>query len=473
MKRPIVSRRAMLRGAGGVAIGLPWLAATSETARAQTAPLPRLVVFSVGHSVDVTRGQNSWLPGASWDALSPVLEPLVPLRDRLLLLSGIDNLVSSSGIVPSNGHNFSSRSLLTAMPTRECLDGAGNLLQSRPQCQPNSAAGGPSFEHLVGNLMRSDVLGLRVGERPGEHARSFRMDGTLDEGQASPAVAFDRTFAGRPTGGGQPGTVGTPAEQLRARRGSVLDAVREQFRVLTARLGAEDRARLDRHANHIRELETRLVMTTKIVCENPRLNAPLPLPTGPYAFEQSEGRSDDAIAAAHVDLIATSLACQATRVAHLHMANKENNTFAFLNGGRDLITDNWHGIVHMEGGGDQDRLVPMRWYSKLFGDLLNRLAGTPEGPGTLLDNTVVLFISSLRTNLHGTNDLPIILAGNAAGRLRTGRHIRYTPARTTGDLFTTLLGVLGLPTTTPFGWNRGTAPGGRPFYSGLLTGWAG
>jgi len=147
MKRAI-SRRAILRGAGGVALGLPLLDAMGGRALAQVQPPKRLVVVSVGHSVDVTRGVESWLPKGDFTLLSPILAPLIPHQARLLVLAGIDNTLSSSGIVPSNGHNYSSRSLLTGMPTKQALDPLGNLLANRPECTPASAAGGPSIEYV-------------------------------------------------------------------------------------------------------------------------------------------------------------------------------------------------------------------------------------------------------------------------------------------------------------------------------------
>lgn len=456
MKRSC-SRRAILRGAGGAALGLPLL---ELTAGAQLQPPKRFLLVSVGHSVDVTRGVDSWLPRGDWAQLSPILAPLIPLRDKLLVISGIDNLLCSSGLVPTNGHNYSSRSLLTCMPTKESLDAAGNLLPARPECKPGSLAGGPSFEYVLASAWKDQVLNLRVGERPGEHVRSYRMDGTLDEGIPNPRLAFDRLFAGKPTG------TATPEERLRGKRASILDAVRANFDRAVAGAGADDRMRLQRHADHVRQFELTLDSTTRIVCQSPQLVPPRPLPA---AFEQGEGRFDDAIAAAQIELVTTAFACQAARVAHLHFSNIQVNTFPFLAGGQDFITGGWHGVVHLDRGTDEQRLRPMQWYMQVFGDLLNRLARTPEGAGNLLDNTLVLWISSLRQSSHGTTDLPVLLAGNLGGKLKTGRHLHFAPARTTGDLFTTLLNLLDVPAAS-FGWNRGATDKGRPWNGGPLPG---
>jgi hypothetical protein len=290
------------------------------------------------------------------------------------------------------------------------------------------------------------------------------MDGSLDLGLSSPVAAFDRLFAG----GGAASTSSTaPADRLRSKRRSILDAVKASFDRTLPRLGADDRNRLQHHADQIRELELGLDKTATMMCDNPRLNPPQPLPA---RFEDSEGRYDDIIAAAHIGLIATAFSCQATRVAHLHFSNIQNNTFPWLNDGEDFITGGWHTVVHNDTGTDDQRLRTMKWYTQVLADLLTRLSTTPEGPGTLLDNTVVLFLSSLRQSYHGTTDLPILLAGNLAGSLRTGRHIRYGH-RTTGDLFTTLLNALDVPATS-FGWNAGSTADGRSFNNGPFLDWS-
>lgn len=455
------NRRAFLKGAGGVSVGLPLLE-WGASARAQTAPT-RVVFVTVGHSFEVSRGVDSWLPKGDWAALSPLLEPLAAHKDRLLLLSGIDNMVSTAQMVPSNGHNFTSRSFLTYMPSRTALDASGNLLPSPPECAASTLAGGPSIDYVLADALKVENLNLRVGDYPVEHCRSYRVDGTLDAGNPSPQGAFERLF-----GASAPAMSLTPEQRLRQRRGSVLDAVKTNFDSTLARVGRDDRVRLERHASHIRQLEEKLARTTQLVCAQPKLTITKPLPSNFNA--SAEGKFDDVVAAAHIDLVATAFACQATRVAHIHFSNYHAATFPFLNGGLDYIVAGWHATVHLDAGTDEQRLKAMRWFPQVVADLLTRLQGTPEGAGTLLDNTLVVFMSSLRQG-HATDDLPVLLAGNLAGALRTGRHVHYAPARTTGDLFTTLLQTMGVPAKS-FGWDRGVAKNGRPFNSGPLPSWA-
>jgi hypothetical protein len=258
----------------------------------------------------------------------------------------------------------------------------------------------------------------------------------------------------------------SPADKLKTKRKSILDSVRSSFDKVSTRMGSADKARLQAHADQIRQFELSLDTVVKQTCSSPKLN-----PTGvmPANFEQGEGRSDDVIAGTHIDLIATALACQSARVATLHFSNIQNNTFPFLNGGKDFVTGGWHPVVHGDSGTDDQRTRAMAWYLKVFGDLVTKLTNTPEGTGNLMDNTVVMFTSSLRQSYHGTTDLPVLLAGNLGGKIKTGRMIKYTN-KTTGDLFTTLLNLFDVPATS-FGWNKGSA-GGRPFNNGPLPSWA-
>ena len=471
-----LSRRAILRGAGGAALGLPLLELTAGRANAGVTSPKRLIIVSVGHSVDVRKGVDSWTPQGDWARLSPVLEPLIPHRDKLLLVNGVDNMLMKPMLVPTLGHDYCARTLLTCMPTKPALDAAGNLIPNPPACGPSTPAGGPSIEFVLANAWKEEVLNLRVGEGSGSHKRSYRMDGTLDDGIPNPMVAFDRLFRGR-TGGPM---LTTPAEQLRAKRPSVLDAVGGNFRQVLAKVGAEDRRRLDRHSQHIREFEMGLQRTVRTVCENPQLQLARPLPTVESAFTQPEGRSDDVIAAAQIELIVAAMACQATRVAHLHFSTFNGNTFPWLNGGRDLVSEGWHGIVHIAGGTDDQRLRGMQWYMKVFGDLLTRLEGTPELGGSLLDNTMVLWISNLKMHFHSIDSLPIIIAGNLGGKIRTGRTVSYSTTRTgpgtlgggasLGDLYTTILNYMDVPATS-FGWNKGAGEYGRKYNNGPLAGW--
>lgn len=468
MKINQMNRRALLRGAGGVTIGLPWLELTAGTAHAQAAP-KRLIIVSVGHSVDVKRSTNSWLPpGTDLSQMSPILEPLAPHKSKICVVSNLHNTVGQMKAIPTNGHNYPSRSFLSCMPPKDAIEANGELKAAPPECKLFSVAGGPSLEYFVANQWKVDALNLRIGEPPGEHNRSFRMDSTGDSGQPNPQIAFDRLFKAKPA---TPGML-TAEERLRSKRVSILDAVKDSYVKVQTKVGAEDKARLQRHLEHIRMFETNISRVVKIVCDNPTLTItkPLPAPSVVNGFERPDGIFDDAIAAAQIDVAVTALACQATRVAHLHFSNFQLNRFPWLNNGEDLITAGWHAVVHMEKGNDDQRLIAMRWYMQVLGDLLTRLNDTKEGDGSLLDSTMVLWISSLRDGGHGVSDLPVLLAGGPKTKLKGGQHLKLTTGRSLADLYVAMMNMLDIPVTT-FGWNKGVnAATGRAYFGGPLTG---
>jgi hypothetical protein len=153
------------------------------------------------------------------------------------------------------------------------------------------------------------------------------------------------------------------------------------------------------------------------------------------------------------------------------MRTIQTNTFPWLNGGEPYIPANFHAVVHHDEGTPEQRRNILRWHSGALSSLVDEIAATPDGPdGTLLDNTLVIWVSSLRHSPHSTDDLPVLLVGDLQGTLRSGRRVDYEPSggRSLGDLWTTVLNAMGAPDTA-FGWNTGTGHRDRPLNSGPLT----
>lgn len=504
-KRQRYGRRSFLKGAAGGAagalLGLPLLESVVGEKRAWAAPGDgprRLLIFSVGHSVDVAGSGDTvnWqCPGANGAALttmSPMCEPLAPYASKVLQLIGIDNIMAQSCY--SNGHNASSRTLLSYQPHHAAaFNGDGSLVPSEQQTDANELSWigdnppasypiGPSIHRWLADQMGVVALDQRCGEPNGEHARTFYAS-TNGSGQQiiqygdeepNPQAAFDDLFAGFTGGGPSPSL--TPLERLRAKRGSVLDHVIGRFDSLIGQVGAADKLRLERHADHMRAIEQKIEQVVEVVCETPTLST-AGLPSN---FEDGNGRFDDLIVDAQMDLIATAFACQATPIAHLHMSNMQGNKFPFLNGGVDMFDNEgngtWHGAVHHDDGegaaAQNRRLVAMRWYPKLVADMVAKLEAIPDGDnGTVMDNTIIVFISSLRLSWHSTEELPCLIVGDLGGKLNSGRKLIFNGSRTLGDLWTTVANLM-LMDNLNNGW------GGAPvshfgFNTGVFTGWGG
>jgi hypothetical protein len=500
-----LGRRAFLSGAGGTLVGLPLLEATSpKTGAAQGPTAPkRLVILSMGHSMDVegSRDEVHFVPeqsGGVLTAVSPILEPLTPHMDKVSFLSGLDNLVSMG--LASNGHNGSGRTVLSYTPhIGAAFESDGSLSPDQDnnpigqvhEDPPTMYTTGPSIHFDLGSRMGATPLALRVGGDHGEHARDFYLStdsngDTIvqrDPGEPNPSVAFDNLFG---NAGGEVAEP-SPRERLRAKRGSVLDSVLSDFGRAMGEVGSVDRQRLERHADHIRQVERSIQATAQIVCDNPALNLPAGMPDN---FNDGDGRFDDLIAAAQFDLISTVLACQASPLVHLHFSNIQTNKFPFLNGGVDMFESgdeavNWHAAVHHDDGESPEssarRLTAMTWYAQLLADLIDRLQSVPEGEGTLMDSTLIVWVSSLRYSSHATESLPVVLAGDLGGALNGGRFLDYAShgsGGTVGDLWASV-GNIMLMDDLSNGWSdaplsgfglEGTHKDGRSFQNGPLPG---
>lgn len=467
VNRRAFGRRRFLIGASaaGAGLTLPWLETFSGRGQAQTVTPPlRFVLVSAGHSFHSTGADPDWIPTTAGALTLPtMLAPLAPFRNRITTVRGIDNLVTR--LVSSNGHNASSRTLMTCMPHAEGIAADGSFRADAPALNHASTAGGPSIEYAMASALGGAPVVLRVGGRNLEHRRTFRGDATDDYGEPNPVRAFERIF------GAPMAPELTPLERLARRRATILGTVAETHRTLASRLSAADRTRLESHAALIESVVADIGRTVEIVCDDPALARDPGYPSAASAFENPDGRDDLAIARTQNNLVAAALACTTARVVSLHYSNIETNRFPWLNGGVDYLTAGWHAVTHRDAGTDEQRMRIMSWYFEIVADLLGKLADVADGEGrTLLDNTIVLFTTSLGNHWHGTDDIPVVIASDPAGYFRTERHFAYTGGarRSLADLWVTVLNAMGVPATT-FGWNRGVDPNeSRAFNRGPL-----
>lgn len=423
-----ISRRTVLRGAGGLAFTLPFL--ESLDARAQAAPPKRFVAMSFPNGVFTSQ----WFPtaGASETdfTLAASHAALEPLKPHCLWLSGVDLAVAVLG--PGEQHQRGMGALLTGAQL-----GQGNFVGN-----DGSMAGwalGPSVDQVLvgqvgsGSRAASLQLGVKTSKRDVSGVLSYAAANQPLLPQNDPVQIFHTLFM-------DSGTDPTSLAAIRLRRKSVLDAVLAQFNALSAKVPASERARLDEHATRVRELEL-------------RVTAP---PTGPQSCStavappsRADGYESEAAmpeaARLEVDLLALAFSCDLTRVATLAVADAQDHlAMPFLNIASDL-----HNISHY---GDTDPLRAQlatrdAWVVGRFAALLTALQGLPEGGGTVLDNTLVLLGSELsRGNLHSHQNMPFVLAGHATG-WRMGRFLQYT-AQPHNDLLVSILRGFGGSQTT-------------------------
>ena len=439
-----LSRRTLLRGAG-VALALPALESMHpRSARAAVAAPKRFVSMFTANGTLYPK----WVPtGTETDfTLSPILAPLEPHHTDLVVVSG---LYQQGG--GGDGHQNGMGGMLT-----------GQSLNPGPfQGGANSGsagwANGPSVDQKIasviggGTKLRSLELGVQVGSADDWGRMVYQGPNQPLTPEDNPTLAYGRLF-------GAAGTTPEAFARLRARRKSVLDAVNAQFRSVSARVGAGDRARLDEHATALRDIETRLDAQARPseACTNPAAPAPV------------SGLNDNdrfpTIGKLQMDILALALTCDLTRVASLQWSRSVSMTrFTWLT---PAITDGHHDLSH-RGDDDapaQDKLLRINtWYASQLAYLLGKLASAQETDGSrLLDSTLLLWSNELgKGNAHSRQLAPYVLAGKAGGALKTGRFLSYTGDLPHNNLLVSLLQAMDVP-VTKFGkeeWCTGALTG--------------
>lgn len=434
MKPFRLSRRAVLRGAGGITVALPLLdlmRPAGRLARAATPPLKRFLVF---FSPDGSIHEN-WVPTGTETAftLSRILAPLEPNKDKLVIVNGVENKVGGYSAKPGDDHMKGMGSMLTGMGLLPgtTQGGAGD---------PAGLAGGISVDQTIAAAIGVDTKfrSLELGIQAGSAGTVWGYSNYSGPGQAlplenNPSAVFNRVFA--PQAGGA-----AAINKLRAERKSVLDAVIESYTKLGPRLGADDKAKLDAHVTHVRDLEKRLTAAGP-TCT---------IPAAPGTLDHKANANFPAVGKLQMDLMVLALACDLTRVGTLQWEQSVGNVrFSWVD---PAITRGHHDLSH---DGDTvaetiEQLTKINvWYAQQFNYLLDALKNTKEGDGsTMLDNTLVLWVNELaRGNAHSHDKMPYVLAGGAGGALRTGRFLTYkgTPHN---NLLVSCMNLMGVPGTT-------------------------
>ncbi len=448
----MTTRRNFLKGAGGLAVGLPFLPSlTRAKAGGGKSPQRLILLFQPQGMI-----MEEWHPtgtGTNFE-LSPILSGLEPIREHINIISGLDNRVPMMAH-GNYGHPGASKAMWTGMPLSANLSPEGNMLPESqvPDDLWQVGAGGPSVDQVIAQRMAAptpyESLGLSIGttgyiQQVGSyHTQRDEMLGM----EPDPRVAFDRLFADF-----EPGDP-TPLQRLRSARGSVLDAVADSYAHTSARLSARDRVLLEEHAAKIRELELRFSNGAAggQGCALPEFSLPAD-------YDPNHDDFDDVGARAQIENAVMALACDMTRVVSLQYTHGQGNRFPWL--GHPFPFDHWegwHGIFHIVPDGPTGREDPVvraamldvfRWYTSMFHHLVQRLAETPDGDGTLLDSTLVVWACEMGDGAgHNTVDIPVITAGNMCGTLETGRHLEYY-GRNTNDLLVSILNAFGHEDTT-------------------------
>ncbi|HVE43207.1 MAG TPA: DUF1552 domain-containing protein [Planctomycetota bacterium] len=425
-----ISRRAVLRGLGA-AVALPALEAMTPL-RAFAGDTPaqplRMAFLSVPNGVNNTH----WFPkelGPSF-VLPKTLAPLEPVRDDLLVISGLaHDKARANGDGPGD-HARSSATLLTGCQARK-TDGKDIRAGISVDQVAAEKAGGRT-------RLASIELGCEKGAMAGNcdsgyscaysSSISWKSPTLPLPKEINPRAVFTRLF-------GDPNQMA--AERDRAKqalyRRSVLDLVSDDARKLDADLGVADRRKLEEYLEAVRSVEKQIQSAELAEARRlPQMEAPEGIPAEFPAYVRLM-----------LDLVVLAFQADATRVATFVLANEgSNRTFPWIE-----VRDGHHSLSHH--GGNVEKLEKIQkidqFYVEQYAYLVRKMKATPEGEGTLLDHSMLFYGGAIGDgNRHNHNELPVLLAGSANGTIETGRHIRYAKDTPLCNLFLSMLDRVGV-----------------------------
>jgi hypothetical protein len=426
-----LSRRTFIRGVG-VTMSLPLLEAMvpARTPLAQTAAKPqiRLGLCFIPHGAVMSQ----WTPATTGPLeLSPILSPLASHRDQVVVLSNLAHAMAGPQGPGDNGgdHTRCPAVFLNGVHPKR-TDGAdiqaGTTIDQMAAARIGQDTLLPSLELAVedySGLVGSCDVGFSCTYM---NTISWRTPTSPMPMEINPRVVFDRMF-------GDGATAEERLQRIEMQR-SILDAVTGQVRRLQGGLGARDRNRVAEYLDTVREIERRIQLSERQAA-NPSLDVP-PSPAGiPDEHEEHTKLM--------FDLMAIAFQADITRVSTFMMAREVSyRTFPKLG-----IAEAFHPASHHQN--NPARLETLArintFHVSQVAHLLDRLKATPDGDGTLLDHSLVLYGSAMsNSNVHNHAPLPVLVAGGAAGKLKGGRHIMYPEGTPMSNLLLSILDKAGV-----------------------------
>jgi len=399
--KKFVSRRTVLRGIG-TAVALPLLDAMVPafvpTAKTAANPLKRFgAVF-----VPLGERPGYWTPakvGSDFE-FTPILKPLEPFRNSVTLISELCD--------PLDGHAVTVAAWLSgSIPFRTIAENvrAGTTIDQVIANKIGHDTPLPSLE-----LATEDFTGWIGGCDTAYSCAymntiSWKTPTTPLPMEINPRIVFERMF-------GRPGTRTQRLERMQEDR-SILDSVRDDVVDLQKRLGSKDRARLSEYLDHVREIEERIQRSEK------QASTKVTVPDAPIGIPESF----DEHAALMYDLAAVAYEANITRVI-TYMKSRDASQRVYPSIG---VNEPHHAMSHH--GNNPEKLAGLvkvnTYHMTLFSKFVERLQATPDGDGSLLDHSLILYGSGMsESDTHSRLNIPTLLVGGAAGQMRGNRHIQ-------------------------------------------------
>ena len=425
-----LSRRTVLQGMGAT-VALPLLdsmvpALTAQT-RTAAAPIRRMGFMYIANGANMSQ----WTPATAGALveMSPILSPLAPFRDQVIVLTGLAQKNAESLGDGEGDHGRAGATWLTGVHPKKTegadvrcgasLDQVAARVLGRTTVLPSLELALEQSEGLVGSCDAGYSCVY-------QNTFSWRDEATPMPMEVHPRAVFERLF----------GEEATPADQAAQRQvsRSILDSVTRELGRLRRRVGPADRRTVDDYFETIRAVEQRIqraeASTAQSVADLPARPSSIP----PDYDEHARLMLDLEVLAYRADL---------TRVASLQLCREFSaRTYPWIG-----VTEAHHGVSH-----HRDNPETLAKYAKvntyhisLLAYLLEKLRNTPEGSGTLLDSVMILYGGGISDgNLHDHYDLPCLVAGGGGGTLEGGRHLKYPRGTPMQNLALTLLDKVGV-----------------------------
>jgi hypothetical protein len=444
-ERWLLSRRALLGGVG--ALGLSSIMPRMHSrARAAAAFPTRFVVFHVPEGM----WSGASRPAAGGSSLGPIFGPMDAHKDQIIFLNNLKMKSRDKG-PGGDEHHRAIPHMLTGI-----------------EMQNENNAGGASLDQVIakqigqGSPLTSLQLAVRIVYTDTNSKPIWSGAGRVVPAQQDPWQVYKRVFGGTtgkattmPMGSTAPATGPTSSGSGVDLRRSAMDFALAECAELRGRLGTSDKDRLDSYQESLRDIERRLNMlggatggaapgTTQpdamsgTTCMQPALGS---------SVNVSSEANYPKISQLQMDMLVAALQCNVTRVASFQFGNSNDQcSYSWLG-----VNTIGHDLAHNNGNCDPSgakKTKVFNWYAEQFSYLLNKLKAVPEGGGTLLDNTVILWVSEFgESNGHSPDNLLWLLMGNANGYFKSGQVVNLG-GRSTNDVLITVQNAFGIAGNT-------------------------
>jgi hypothetical protein len=447
-----LNRRHFLRGAGAL-LSLPFLERFALANGAVKPPL-RFGIFTVTGGTVL----ESWKPAeaGALTKLPSILRPLDFAKNDILVLSGLSHHGRSDGGL--NAHEHCSLAHLTGAPLVRRVGG--------------KFVAAPSIDQVVARQIGGDTLipSMQIGLSGAENKYSFRSPDVALPTEANPRLVFDQMFRNR-----KPVVPNWAARATETKVGdstrketidrSVLDIVREEAGDLKKTLGQGDKQRLEQYLDGVRAIERRI----DFIEHRQLLEAKDALKPGPSKLIEVSGLPAADIPVWKVtqpvtrdperheeyirlmaDLMVLAFQTDSSRVALFACGSDESLFPGVVTVGYER---HCHTLEHQGNADKPENADPIAreacrqihaWYTMLFAEMVKKMKAIDEGGSTLLDNTLMLYTSYMADGGHGMNEYPVVLAGNAGGTLKPGRHLAFQKKTPMANLYLEIADRFGL-----------------------------